>query len=49
MRLVPGSPAHRLGGRGSLDLDAGSIDAAFSPEIESAVAALIGGEASEAF
>jgi prevent-host-death family protein len=44
VRLVPGSPASRLGGRGSLDLDAGSIDAAFSPEVEGAVAALITGE-----
>ena len=46
VRLVPGSPANRLGGRGSLDLAPGSIDAAFSPEVEATVAALIGGEAS---
>lgn len=30
----------RLGGRGSLDLEAGSIDDAFSPEVEGAVATL---------
>ncbi|MCT0198273.1 type II toxin-antitoxin system prevent-host-death family antitoxin [Synechococcus sp. CS-1325] len=44
VRLVPGSPAHRLSGRGSLDLEAGCIDAAFAPEVEGAVAALLGGE-----
>jgi N-acetylglutamate synthase/N-acetylornithine aminotransferase len=36
----------RAVGRGSLDLEPGSIDAAFSPEVEGSVAALIGGEAS---
>ena len=43
VRLVPDSPAHQLGGRGSLDLEAASIDAASSPEVESAVAGLIAG------
>jgi len=47
VRLVPGSPAHQLGGRGSLDLEAASIDAAFSPEVESAVSALITGTTEE--
>ena len=44
VRLVPGIPDRRLGGRGSLQLDPLSLDAAFSPETERAVAALIHGD-----
>jgi len=44
VRLVPGTPDRHLGGRGSLRLDPGSLDAAFSPETERAVAALIHGD-----
>jgi prevent-host-death family protein len=44
VRLVPGTPSHTLGGRGSLHLDPLSLDAAFSPEAEGEVAALFSGE-----
>lgn len=43
VRLVPGSPSHRLGGRGSLAVDPSSLDAAFSPEFEAEVAGLFHG------
>lgn len=44
VRLVPGTPDRQLCGRGSLRLEPGSIDAAFSQESERAVAELIWGE-----
>jgi hypothetical protein len=42
--LVPSTPDRHLGGPGSLALDPLSLDAAFSPETERAVAALIHGD-----
>jgi hypothetical protein len=43
VRLVPGSPSRRLGGRGSLQVDPSTLDAAFSREVEDEVAALFNG------
>ncbi|MEA5414073.1 type II toxin-antitoxin system Phd/YefM family antitoxin [Synechococcus sp. BA-132 BA5] len=43
VRLVPGSPSRRLGGRGSLSVDPSSLDAAFSTEVERAVENLFSG------
>jgi len=43
VRLVPGSPSRRLGGRGSLPVDPSSLDAAFSKEVERAVENLFSG------
>jgi len=41
VRLVPGKPFRRLGGRGSLQLDPESIDAAFSETVEHDVESLL--------
>lgn len=42
VRLVPGTPDRKLGGRGSLPVDPETLDAAFSEEAERQVAALLG-------